>query len=534
MKSISDYPSTAWISIGETGEYINGFAFKPSDRHENGSPIIRIQNLTRIEHEINRTNRKVPEKYLVKNGDILVSWSATLDAFIWHGEDALVNQHIFKVVPNTSIVDATYLYHVLRWAIRKLTQTTDFHGSTMKHINRKPFIEFKLPIPKKQDQHHIAQQLEELFSDLDAATAALDRVRANLKRYRASVLKSAVEGKLTAEWRAKNPPKETGAQLLERILLERRAKWEENQLAKFKAQGKEPPKGWREKYPEPAKPDTTNLPGLPDGWVWASLESIAAFQPHAIKAGPFGSALKKEMYKESGFKIYGQEQVLRGDPYFGDYFIDEAKYRQLESCAVKPGDLLVSLVGTIGKTLVLPADCLPGIINPRLVKLSLNRHILIPRFIEYYLAAPQVRASFKMISHGGTMDILNLSILNELPYPLPPIQEQKEIVENLELQFANIDAILNDNNHRKKAINTLRQAILKQAFEGKLVPQDPTDEPASELLKRIREERALTPSPSPRGRGGKTGGSHGRRRVLRGRIRRQNDELRLGERINRT
>ncbi len=104
-------------------------------------------------------------------------------------------------------------------------------------------------------------------------------------QYRQSLLKAAVEGALTAEWRKTHQPEETGAQLLERILKQRRANWEAKQLAKFQQQGKTPPKaspeqgrrGWQDKYPEPVKPDTTDLPELPEGWVWASVEQICDF-----------------------------------------------------------------------------------------------------------------------------------------------------------------------------------------------------------------------------------------------------------------
>ncbi len=102
--------------------------------------------------------------------------------------------------------------------------------------------------------------------------AELKAAQTKLAQYRQSLLKAAVEGALTAEWRAKNQPTETGAQLLERILKERRARWEAKQLAKFEEQGKAPPKDWQAKYPEPVEPDTTDLPALPEGWVWATGE----------------------------------------------------------------------------------------------------------------------------------------------------------------------------------------------------------------------------------------------------------------------
>ncbi len=159
-------------------------------------------------------------------------------------------------------------------------------SSAMKQI---PFL-----LAPYNEQTRIVEKLEELFSDLDAGVAELKAAQKKLAQYRQSLLKSAVEGALTAEWRTKNKPKETGAQLLERSLKERRARWEEKQLAKFKEQGKTPPKGWQDKYPEPVQPDTANLPELPEGWVWTGFEALADGLPNSLKAGPFGSALKKE------------------------------------------------------------------------------------------------------------------------------------------------------------------------------------------------------------------------------------------------
>jgi len=357
----------------------------------------------------------------------------------------------------------------------------------------KPWLEGReIPVAPSPEQKRIITKIEELFSNLDAGVAALERAKENLKRYRASVLKAAVEGKLTEEWRKENPSTEPASRLLDRILTERRKKWEAEQLAKYEAKGKKPPKGWRDKYKEPSTPDTSNLPELPEGWVWATIEQICDHRPNALKAGPFGSSLKKNSYVESGYKVYGQEQVIRNDPYYGDYFITKEKYSSLNTCAVKPGDILISLVGTIGRTLVLPDDSVPGVINPRLIKASLNTELVIPKFIQLYFQSPHVAAIFKLVSHGGTMEILNMGTLKSLAFSIPPISEQMQIVRLTD----QIQSLLENQGYEFSEHLTgssrLRQAILKHAFEGKLVPQDPNDEPASELLERIKAEQKNT------------------------------------------
>lgn len=135
------------IPIDDTGAYINGFAFKPGHRETQGLPIIRIQNLTDESKPLNRTALTVPSEYHVATGDMLMSWSATLDIFIWRREPALVNQHIFKVVPDNRVIDERLLFYCLKLAIAQLLETEHLHGSTMKHINRGPFMAHEVVLP---------------------------------------------------------------------------------------------------------------------------------------------------------------------------------------------------------------------------------------------------------------------------------------------------------------------------------------------------------------------------------------------------
>lgn len=150
--------SSELVQLGDVADFINGYAFKPSDWGDEGKKIIRIQNLTNSDKPYNRTNVKVPEKYLVKNNDILVSWSATLDVFEWQDDDALLNQHIFKVVPDYKKVDKQYFKFALKKAI---TEVLSFlRGSTMKHINRGDFLSLKIPLPPLPEQQRIADILD--------------------------------------------------------------------------------------------------------------------------------------------------------------------------------------------------------------------------------------------------------------------------------------------------------------------------------------------------------------------------------------
>src|SRR5216684_609117 len=183
----------ALASVADTAHYINGFAFKPQHWEGVGRPIIRIQNLTDSTREYNKTTFDAPENVRVEPGEILVSWSATLDAFIWKGKPALLNQHIFRVVPNERLVTSRFLFYLLKQAIWEMIQTEHLHGSTMRHINRGPFMAFPVRIPPKNEQARIVDEIEKQFTRLDAAVISLKRVKANLKRYRAAMLKAAFE-----------------------------------------------------------------------------------------------------------------------------------------------------------------------------------------------------------------------------------------------------------------------------------------------------------------------------------------------------
>lgn len=178
-----------WASatLDDLGDYLNGMAFKPEDWTGAGFPIIRIQNLTNPDRPLNRTERAFGQRYLVRAGDLLISWSATLDAFIWDREDAVLNQHIFKVTPS-SAADPRFLYYASRQAIAELFSSDHLHGSTMKHINRGPFLAHKLGLPPFDEQRRIVAKLDALTARTARARADLDRIPALAARYKQAVL----------------------------------------------------------------------------------------------------------------------------------------------------------------------------------------------------------------------------------------------------------------------------------------------------------------------------------------------------------
>lgn len=193
----------------------------------------------------------------------------------------------------------------------------------------------------------------------------------------------------------------------------------------------------------------------PMKWIVSKIEDIAAQEKNALKAGPFGSALKKEFYVRSGYKIYGQEQVICGDASFGDYYIDEEKYKELKNCAVQAGDILISLVGTYGKTLIMPDNYEAGIINPRLMKITLNKNKVTPIYFKYYFESNALKASMDANTHGGTMGILNLGIIRQMKIQVPPLSLQNQFaafVERVDQQKQTVQQGLEKLELMKKAL----------------------------------------------------------------------------------
>ena len=198
----------------------------------------------------------------------------------------------------------------------------------------------------------------------------------------------------------------------------------------------------------------------PKGWDTPLIENVVANEKNALKAGPFGSALKKEYYVSSGYKIYGQEQVISGDHTFGDYYIDEERYKMLENCAVQAGDVLISLVGTYGKLLVMPEEFEPGIINPRLMKITFDKSRVNPYYFQHYFQSDSLKKALAENTHGGTMDILNLGIVRKLAMPLPPLELQNEFLRFVEQTDKSKLAV----QQSLEKLETLKKALMQKYF----------------------------------------------------------------------
>lgn len=172
-------------------------------------------------------------------------------------------------------------------------------------------------------------------------------------------------------------------------------------------------------------------------WKMKKLEEVVENNKHSLKTWPFWSSLKKEFYTKTGRKIYGQEQVIKGDINYGNYYISNEKYEELKNYTIKQWDILISLVGSYGNLLIIPEIFEPWIINPRLMKISFDKEKVAPIYFQYFFESGSTKTQLEQLSHWWTMWILNLWLIKSLYIPLPPISLQQQfadIITEIELQ----------------------------------------------------------------------------------------------------
>ncbi len=339
------------------------------------------------------------------------------------------------------------------------------------------------------EQARIVTKLEELLSGLDAGVAELKAAQRKLEQYRQSLLKAAVEGTLTAEWRKQNTPAETGAQLLERILTERRARWEAEQLAKFAAQGKQPPKDWQKKYPEPVKPDTASLPELPKGWVWASVDQLSEL----ITSGSRGWA---NYYSDAGATFIRSQNINKDWLDLSEIaFVNPPKSSEGIRTRIKKDDVLLTITGAnVGKAARVEAELEDAYVSQHVALIRLVDSQLAEVLHLFLTAEAGGRGHLSKEAYGAGKPGLNLQQVAAVLMPLAGAREMDALLKGVTAQLDVAAAIEAEMTKALNKLSAQRQNILRAAFAGQLVPQDPSDEPASVLLERIRAERAANGS----------------------------------------
>lgn len=399
----------------------------------------------------------------------------------------------FHVMRPSDAISCEWLAHYLSQPdFRKVARHNMTGTAGQLRVPTKWLQTVQLPVPPRVEQTRIVEKLEELLGGLDAAVAELKAAQRKLASLRQSLLKAAVEGALTADWRTANgKPQETGAELLQRILQERRTRWEAKQLAKFAAQGKTPPKGWQAKYSEPAAPDSTKLPELPKGWVWATIDQLAASVRNGLS--------QKPEQEPAGYPILRINAVRAMSVNLEEIRYLPISADEAENYLLKDGDLLatryngsVDLLGVVGVVRGLTRETL----HPdKLIRIQPVLGESLADWIEIAAATGASRAHIvsRVKTTAGQTGISG-DDLKQMPIPLPPLEEQQTTINQLE------GALTACNEQQSAITRALHQAaaqrrnLLKAAFAGELVPQDPADEPASALLARIHAARAAASS----------------------------------------
>ena len=296
----------------------------------------------------------------------------------------------------------------------------------------------------------------------------------NAQQLKNAILQEAIEGRLVPQ----DPNDEPASVLLDRIRKEKVRLVKEGKLKKKDL----------EEIPitEDEKPFE-----IPSGWEWVRWGMLGEY-----KKGPFGSSLTKSMFvskSDKAVKVYEQKNAIQKDYSLGDYYISEEKYGTMTGFTVRPGDIIVSCAGTIGETYLLPPNAPVGIINQALMRARIHLDSIIPYWLLNFRYILHIENKLKG-SGSAIKNIPPFEVLKAMPVPLPPLAEQQRIVAKIEELLPKVEEYgkAQDALDRLNAElpERLKKSILQEAIEGRLVPQDPNDEPASALLGRIRKEKA--------------------------------------------
>ena len=412
---------------------------------------------------------------IAEPSDVLISVRAPVGPTNLCGMQYCIGRGLAAIRPYGGVPEKFVLY-ALRATEEELRSKAT--GTTFEAIRGDDLRAHSVMLPPLPEQRRIVAEIEKQFTRLDASVDGLKRAQANLKRYRASVLKAACEGKLVpteAELaRADGRDYEPADRLLERILTERRAQWESQENR-------------RGKYKEPDTPDTINLPYLPEGWAWGSFEQAMMGSP------------QNGIYKPK--KDYGEGvPILRIDDFQDFSMKPREDLRQLRitpqetaSFALETDHLVINRVNSpshLGKCLLVPNSLLPAVFESNMMRIVISGSVD-QLFVAYYLRSQDGRTSLTSNAKWAVNQAsINQKDVCTTPIPLPPLLEQHRIVAEVERHLSVIQKAEAAVETGLKRAERLRQSILKQAFSGQLVPQDPDDEPASVLLERIRAERA--------------------------------------------
>jgi type I restriction enzyme, S subunit len=507
-------PSWTWIEASEIARVVGGGTPATTDARNFSEPGTGIPWVTPADlsgytaKTIQRGARDITEKGLAASGatlmppgTVLFSSRAPIGYVAIARATVATNQGFKSFVPSPG-VDPEFLYYYLQRARDIIHGLAS--GTTFKEISGAKARTILVPLAPTNEQRRIAEALDSHLSRLDAAVASLEAARRKLNAYRTSVLKAAVEGRLVpteAEIaRREGRSYEPADVLLVRILEERRRRWEVAELAKVKASGKTPTDNrWKAKYKEPAPPDCRNLPGLPDGWRWTTLGAVAPLQA--------GFAFPSVGFANTGVRLLKGNNVRDG--WISEEAIDNwplADAQRFESYVLMSGDVVLAMdrpVYSSGSRATKVAQLGPswdGALLLQRVGRFMRLYSLDRRFLYHFVSSERFRRHIVLQQNGSQegKDLPHVSAqtVDSCVFPLPPMPEQIRIADETERLLSTSTNAVEVIEKELMRCSSLRQAILKWAFEGRLADQDPTEEPADALVARIRAERDRVSPPT--------------------------------------
>ena len=472
------------LSLGQLGIWTGGGTPSTSrpDFWENGSiPWVSPKDMKR--RRISTAEDSVTEEAVRSSSTNLIPPNSILmvtrSGILKHSlpvavntKPVTINQDLKALSPGDQL-SAEYLYFALRCFEREILHTCCKGGTTVQSVEVPRLMNFEIPIPPLAEQKRIVTKIEELFSELEKGIETLKTANAQLAVYRQSILKDAFEGKLTAEWRARQEDKlEPADELLQRV--------RKSKLIQLRSK------------------DLEELPTLPKEWVYTYLSNIGELARGKSKHRPrnapilFGGPYP---FIQTG-EVRAAKRVVRTfDKTYSELGLKQSKLWP-------KGTLCITIAANIAETAFLGFDaCFPDSV----VGFKEYEGAVESEYVDLFIKA--VRARIEAYAPATAQKNINLTTLEGLVIPLAPIKEQRALVQFVSEQFSVIDQSIEDIETNLLKAEALRQSILKKAFAGELVPQDPSDEPASVLLERIRAERAeKTPraaSIKPKTRGSK-------------------------------
>ena len=480
-----------WTRLGEVISIFRGLSYTKNNEVENGYLVLRGNNLTDSGLSF-LENIYVDEKIAVKGvkvkkDDIILVASTGSSKVIGRAcvakkdyEKTTIGAFLLLCRPKENIIKSWvhYIFKTLRY---RLYISEQAKGTNIKNIKNEYLENFYFPLPPLNEQKRIVEKLDFLFEKTKRAKEIIEEIKVDIENRKISILDRAFKGTLTSKWRNENKTSDV-KELLKSINEEKIKKWEEDCLQAEKDGNKKPKKPTITEVKDMIVPVDEQPYKLPDSWVWVRLGDLGDY-----KKGPFGSSLTKSMFVEKGvdtIKVYEQKNAIQKDIKIGNYYITKDYFLEaMTGFEVKPNDIIVSCAGTVGETYIIPNNAEKGIINQALMKITLIEQIHKKYYLEYfdYFLKEESRRQ----SQGTAIkNIPPFKIFKEFPFPLPPLEEQQEIVRVL-------DEVLENENKVKELleleerIDILEKSILHKAFKGELGTQNSSDEPALELLKEI-------------------------------------------------